>query len=174
LKKEKKIDFLINNAGITLKYNFKNHLDYWNKTIHTNLTVPFYLSSISFNYLKKSSYPSIVNISSISSKIAMSNNPAYNASKGGLNSLTMSLAYDYSNYGIRVNAVCPGYIKTNMTKKSFGSKKLYKKRISRMITRNYGEPSDVANIVFFLCSKNSRYINAEEIVVDGGLIKKGI
>ena len=104
----------------------------------------------------------------------MSNNPSYNVSKSGLNALTMSLANDYSDQKIRVNSVCPGYIKTEMTKKSYNNKKLSKIRTSRTMNKKYGKPDDVANIVTFLSSVKSEYINAQEVIIDGGLIKKGI
>ena len=79
----------------------------------------------------KSKNPSVINISSISSKIAMSNNPSYNVLKSGLNALTMSMAHDLAKHKIRVNSICPGYIKTDMTKKSFNNKKLKKLRTQR-------------------------------------------
>ena len=104
----------------------------------------------------------------------MSNNPAYNASKGGLSALTFSLAMDFAKYKIRVNGVSPGYIKTDMTKKSFNNSKQFKKRVERMMLNSYGAPQDVANTVLFLSSSKAKYINSTEIIVDGGLLKKGI
>ena len=98
----------------------------------------------------------------------------YNVSKSGLNALTMSIAHDFAKHKIRVNSICPGYIKTDMTKKSYSSKRLKKIRVQRTMTKNYGKPEDIANLAVFLSSTNSRYINAEELIIDGGLIKKGI
>lgn len=85
-KKEKKIDCLINNAGVSLKKKNKGN-DYWEKTIKINLTAPYLLSENLISLLKKSNNASIINISSIAAKIAMSENPAYNVSKAGLISL---------------------------------------------------------------------------------------
>ncbi len=172
--KNKKIDILINNAGITLdfkKYDLSTH---WYKTLNINLNVPYFLINYCKKFLIKSKNPSVINISSISSKIAMSNNPSYNVSKSGLNALTMSMAHDLAKHKIRVNSICPGYIKTDMTKKSFNNKKLKKLRTQRIMTNNYGKPEDIANLAVFLSSINSKYINAEELIIDGGLIKKGI
>ena len=173
-KQNKKIDILVNNAGISLDYKKYNLESHWNQTININLKVPFFLINFCKKYLAKSNFPSVVNISSISAKIAMSNNPSYNISKSGLNALTMSLANDFSDQKIRVNSVCPGYIKTEMTKKSYNDKKLSKIRTSRIMNREYGNHEDVANLVVFLSSVKSKYINAQELVIDGGLIKKGI
>ena len=173
-KKEKKIDILINNAGISLKNNKKNFIINWNKTLSINLTSPYLLSIYSLPFLKKSEFPSIINISSLSSKIAMSNSLSYNASKGGISALSYSLAMDFSKFGIRVNSICPGYTKTDMTKKAFSKKKEYRERIGRMMIKKYGTPEDISNAVTFLCSENAKYINAADLVIDGGLIKKGI
>ncbi len=173
-KKEKKIDILVNNAGISEKFSNKNLLNYWNRTISINLTAPYFLSYICLPFLKKAKNSTIVNITSLNGKIAMSNNPAYNASKGGLSALNACLAMDFSEHKIRVNAVSPGYIKTGMTNKSYNNKKAFKKRLDRMMIKNYGTPQDIANAVLYLSSNKSKYINATEIVVDGGLLKKGI
>ena len=174
LKYEKKIDILVNNAGISEKFSNKNLLNYWNRTISINLTAPYFLSYICLPFLKKAKNSTIVNITSLNGKIAMSNNPAYNASKGGLSALNACLAMDFSEHKIRVNAVSPGYIKTGMTNKSYNNKKAFKKRLDRMMIKNYGTPQDIANAVLYLSSNKSKYINATEIVVDGGLLKKGI
>ena len=124
--------------------------------------------------LKKNNKSSIVNITSLNGKVAMSNNPSYNASKGGISALTMSQALDFSKFNIRVNAVSPGYIKTDMTKKSYNNSNEYKKKINRIMLNEYGLPNDVANAVFFLASESAAYINSSEIIVDGGFLKKGI
>jgi|TARA_B100001094_G_C18173420_1_gene796488 NAD(P)-dependent dehydrogenase (short-subunit alcohol dehydrogenase family) len=173
-KKEKAINFLINNAGISLKFNQNDVINYWNKTLDVNLKAPYLLSYLCLPFLKKKANSSIINITSLNGKIAMSNNPAYNASKGGLSALTSCLAFDFSKFGIRVNGVSPGYIKTDMTKKSFKDKKAFKKRIDRMMLKNYGTTQDIADAVLYLASQKSKFVNATEIVVDGGLLKKGI
>ncbi len=172
--KEKKIDSLINNAGASTLFDEKKIYEYWNKTLNTNLSSVFFISTLLVKLLKKSNYPSIINIGSIASKIAMSNNQAYNCSKAGIVSLTYSQAMDYKNLKIRSNCISPGYIKTSMTKKSFLNKKKYNERVKRMILENYGDSIDIAEMVLFLSSKKSKYINAENIVIDGGLIRKGI
>ena len=104
----------------------------------------------------------------------MSNNQAYNCSKAGLVALTFSQAMDFKKFKIRSNCISPGYIKTAMTKKSFSNTKKYAERIKRIISNNYGESQDVAQLAIFLCSEKSKYINAENVVIDGGLTRKGI
>ena len=128
----KRIDVLVNNAGVSLSFPKKNISNYWNKTLAINLTAPYWLSLLCLPFLKKAKESNVVNITSLNGKIAMSNNPAYNASKGGLTALTFSLAMDFAKYKIRANAVSPGYIKTNMTKKSYNNFSQYKKRIDRI------------------------------------------
>tara|TARA_Y100001970_G_C14256359_1_gene875758 strand:+ start:4584 stop:5318 length:735 start_codon:yes stop_codon:yes gene_type:complete len=173
-QKESRVDFLINNAGISLPFNKKNIFEYWNQTLNTNLSSAFFISNFLIDLLKKSKYASIVNIGSISSRIAMAENQAYNISKSGLIALTFSQAMDYKNFKIRSNCISPGYIKTAMTKKSFFNKKKYKERINRIMLKQYGESTDIAEMVMFLCSKKSKYINAENIIIDGGLTRLGI
>ena len=173
-KKEKKIDCLVNNAGISIDKKKYRNKDYWEKTIKINLTAPYLLSENLISLLKNSNNASIINISSVASKIAMSENPAYNVSKAGLISLTESQAFDYSKLKIRSNAICPGYIKTSMTKKSYSNPKMKKKRLDRLNIRRYGSSSEIANLVFYLSGKEAEYINAQSIIIDGGLIKRGI
>ena len=101
----------------------------------------------------------------------MSNNPAYNVSKAGLQNLSYSLAMDFRKFKIRVNNICPGYIKTNMTKKSFNNKKSFNERVDRMMLNTYGFPNDIAKAAIFLASENSSYINGAAIPIDGGSSK---
>ena len=170
----KKIDILINNAGTTISNNFLryDHND-WNKTIELNLSLPFKLSQyVCANYMKSSG--SIINITSLASMFGFPNNPAYVASKAGLRGLTTSLANDLSSKKIRVNAIAPGYIKTNMTKVSWSKLNLRKERNSRILLNRWGKPKDVANLALFLGSDLAGYITGQNIFVDGGWSVKGI
>ena len=170
----KKIDILVNNAGITLSNNFMTykHND-WNKTIELNLSMPFKLSQyVGIHYMKSSG--SIINITSLASMFGFPNNPAYVASKSGLRGLTTSLAYDLSSKKIRVNAIAPGYIKTNMTKVSWSKPNLRKERDRRILLNRWGEPKDIANLALFLGSDLAEYITGQNICVDGGWSVKGL
>ena len=172
--KIKKIDILVNNAGISLSNDLiiYKHVD-WNKTIELNLSLPFKLSQyVSIHYMKSSG--SIINITSLASKFGFPNNPAYVASKAGLKGLTSSLAYDLSIKNIRVNAISPGYIKTNMTKASWSKHKLRKERNSRILLNRWGRPNDIANVALFLGSDLAGYITGQNIFVDGGWSIKGL
>ena len=170
----KKIDILVNNAGVTISndiFSYKN--TDWNKTLELNLSSPFKLSQyICKNYMKSSG--SIINITSLASIFGFPDNPAYVASKAGLKGLTTSLAYDLAFRKIRVNAIAPGYIKTEMTKVSWSKIKLRKKRDSRILLNRWGKPDDVANVALFLASDLASYITGQNICVDGGWSAKGL
>jgi NAD(P)-dependent dehydrogenase (short-subunit alcohol dehydrogenase family) len=124
------------------------------------------------SYLKKNA--SIINISSISSYFGFPNNPGYVSSKSGLSGLTRSLAYDFSKKNIRVNNIVPGYIRTEMTKKSFNNKKLFNLRKSSTLLNRWGNPKDIIGACTFLVSSSSSYITGADIVIDGGWSVKGI
>ena len=104
----------------------------------------------------------------------MKKNPGYVASKGGINSMTRSLAEDYSKKQIRVNAILPGYVKTKMTEKSWLDKKKKLNRSERIILDRWGTPRDIADACLFLGSDLANYINGQEIYVDGGWLSKGL
>ena len=121
-KTSKKIDVLINNAGVTFPSN-KKEVFYptknWNDTLKLNLTASFHCSQAVIKYMIKNKSGSIINITSINAELGFPNNPAYIASKGGLKMLGKAFAKDWSKYGIRVNNVGPGYFRTDMTSKRF-------------------------------------------------------
>lgn len=117
---------------------------------------------------------SIINITSLASMFGFSDNPAYVASKAGLKGLTTSLAYDLASKKIRVNAIAPGYIKTEMTKVSWSKIKLRRKRDNRIMLNRWGKPDDVANAALFLASDLASYITGQNICVDGGWSVKGL
>ena len=171
-KKYKKIDGLVNTAGITIDntYNLKN----FQKMLNTNLISTYKLTCSVANVMKNNKYGSIINFSSIGAFQGFSNNPGYIASKGALNALTKSLALDFGKFNIRVNNIVPGYIKTEMTKKSYNNKALSKLRISRNIINRWGLTKDLVGPVVFLISDSSSYITGSSLVVDGGFLAKGI
>ena len=117
---------------------------------------------------------SVINITILASMFGFPNNPAYVASKSGLRGLTTSLAYDLSSKKIRVNAIAPGYIKTNMTKVSWSKPNLRKERDRRILLNRWGKPKDIANLALFLGSDLAEYITGQNICVDGGWSVKGL
>ena len=128
----------------------------------------------SIEKIKKKKDTSIINICSINAHQAFPNNPGYIASKGGVLSLTRSLALDFSKYKIRVNSISPGYIKTNMTTKSFKSKTKFNKRKNRTMLNRWGKPDDLFGIIEYLISTKSSYTTGQDFVIDGGWLSKGL
>jgi len=175
-KKHGKIDILINNAGMTFtkKDNEDYPIDKWEKTIKTNLTGAFMCSQTVIKFMKKQKNGSIINMTSINAEIGFPNNPAYIASKGGLKMLTKSFAKDYGKYGIRVNNLGPGYIKTDMTKKSFKNKKTRIAREKQTLLGKWGEASDLIGPCIFLASDASKYVTGQDVYVDGGWLANGL
>ncbi len=171
-KSKKNINILINSAGISLELKEGEEISIFEKTININLTAAYSCCIVARRYMKKGG--SIINISSIGSKIGFPNNPSYLSSKGALNQLTKSLANDFAEANIRVNALLPGYIKTKMTEKSLKNKNENKKRIDRMILKRWGKPKDITGAAIFLCSESSSYVTGSEIVIDGGWTSKGL
>ncbi len=175
-KKYQKIDALINNAGVT--FNKKDDefysKDQWDKTIDVNLTSAFICSQIVCKYMLKNKKGSIINITSINAELGFPNNPAYVASKGGLKMLGKAFARDWGLHGIRVNNLGPGYIKTDMTKKSYSDEKTRKAREIRTMLGRWGEPKDIIGPCIFLSSDASAYITGQDIYVDGGWTTNGL
>ena len=171
-KKIKNFDVLINCAGIS--HFSTDKIINFDQIIKTNLNAPFHTSSAAVNFIKNSSNPSIINISSINGHLAFPNNPGYIASKGGLISLTRSLAYDLAKYKIRVNCVSPGYIKEGMTLKSYNDPKKRIKRQNRTMLKRWGKVEDLFGIIDYLISNKSKYVTSQDFIVDGGWTFKGI
>ena len=148
----------------------------WNLTLSINLTAPFYISQIiSKIMLKNKTRGSIINIASISGKIAMPNNPAYNVSKAGLLGLTKSLAVDLAKYKIRVNSISPGYTITPLNSKSWKDKKLRSLRTNKTSLQRWASPEEYNEAVLFLLDDSkSSYMTGSNITIDGGWTSKGL
>ena len=169
-----RIDVLINNAGVTTNsLNFYNE-EILRKTLSVNLIAAYNLSHKVCKIMSKRKKGSIINITSLAAERGFIGNPSYQVSKAGLKQLTKALACDWGQKNIRINNVCPGYIKTPMTMRSFKNSKLKKNRDARMILKRWGEPKDLVGPCIFLASDSSSYITGSDIFVDGGWLAKGL
>jgi len=170
-----RLDILVNNAGISLPHPVLSYRDEdWEKTYKVNLKAPFILSQECAKIMKKKKSGVIINITSINAEFAFPDNPAYQVCKGGLKQLTKSMALDLGKFGIRVNSLGPGYIRTNMTKKSWDDKKKRRVISENTIIKRWGVPADLEGAVIFLSSDASSYMTAQDIYVDGGWSAKGM
>lgn len=170
IKKFKRLDILVNNAGIYKAGNSEEFMEEdWDRILDINLKGYFLCCQKAFPYLKKSK-GSIVNISSIAGLMGFNQSVAYCASKAGIILLTKTLAGDWGRYGIRVNAICPGLIKTAMTRDVLNNKKMKNSILDKLAVKRVGNPEDIANGVVFLASKEAGYVTGHALVIDGGWI----
>jgi 3-oxoacyl-[acyl-carrier protein] reductase len=162
------IDILVNNAGIT-KDNLliRMSLEDWNKVLEINLTGSFLCSKYVLRHMIKKRSGKIINVSSIVGIHGNAGQCNYSASKAGMIGLTKSLAREVANRDIRVNAVAPGYIETEMTGKL--DEKIKEKLVDSIPSGKLGTVNDVANAVLFLASDESDYITGSVISIDGGM-----
>lgn len=166
--KYKRVDILVNNAGIT-KDNLmmKMSEDDFDSVINTNLKGAFNcIKHISRQMLKQKS-GRIINMSSVSGVLGNAGQANYCASKAGLIGLTKSAARELASRGITVNAVAPGFIKTEMT--DVLSDEVKAAATEQIPMKRFGEVEDIANTVAFLASEDARYITGQVISVDGGM-----
>ena len=176
-KEIKSLDVLINNAGITRENvkSIKKNIEYFNQTIQINLTVAYLLSIMAVAKMKKNKKGgTIINISSIGGELGFPNNPAYISSKSALIGLTRSFARDYGASKINCNAVLPGYFKTDMNKKSLNNKNKRIQRENLTMLGRWGELEELVGTILFLASSSAKYITGQKIIIDGGIVAKGL
>lgn len=173
-----KTDILVNAAGITNPAPGQDcsddQLDTFLQTLELNLIASYRLINLLVPNMKEYRSGSIINITSIGAEFGFPGNPGYVASKGGLKMLSKAMANDLGTFGIRVNNIAPGYIKTDMTQKSFNDAKLHQQRLRNMILPRWGTVDDVAKAAVFLASDASSYITGADLFVDGGWSAKGM
>ena len=169
LEQSSRIDILINAAGINPRTSAEElTLNDWQKTIDINLTAPFYLSQLVADTMRENNWGRIINIASLQSLRAFDNSIPYGASKGGVMQLTRALAQAYSKDGILVNAIAPGFFRTNLTESLFQNpEKLNELANKTMMGRN-GEEKDIFGISVFLCSDANSYVTGQTVFLDGG------
>ena len=162
------VDALVNNAGIFKAAAFLDITEAdWNAVIDVNLKGAFLVGQAVARVMPAGG--AIVNLSSVNGVLAIPSIASYNVSKGGINQLTRVMALALADQGIRVNAVAPGTIATELAQNAvLGSAEARARIMSRTPMRRLGEPAEVADVVAFLISSAASYITGEIIVVDGG------
>ena len=165
-----RIDVLVNNAGIFRAADFLDMTeDDFDAVLRVNLKGAFLMGQAVAREMAKAGQGSIVNMSSVNGVLAIPTIAGYNVSKGGINQLTRVMALSLADKGIRVNAVAPGTIATELAAKAVLTSEEAKARImSRTPMRRLGVPSEIADTVAYLASDAASYITGEIVVVDGG------
>lgn len=166
-----RVDVLVNNAGVSLlRPAEKTDSRQWRRVIDVNLTGPFLLCRTLGELMLRAGHGSIVNVASIAGLSGVADRAAYNASKHGLVGLTRTLAVEWGGRGVRVNAVCPGWIKTEMDAEDQASGGYSDADIVNQVPlARFAAPGDIAEAVAFLADPaRSGFVNGVALPIDGG------
>jgi 3-oxoacyl-[acyl-carrier protein] reductase len=164
------IDILVNNAGITRDgLLFRMSEKDWNDVLATNLTSCFHWTKHLGRGMTRARWGRIVNIASVSGILGNAGQANYSAAKAGMIGLTKTLAREFASRSVTVNAIAPGFIRTDMTASFTGDPESSAKIIDAVPLKRFGEPADVANLATFLASEEAGYITGQVFAVDGGM-----
>ncbi|WP_274653549.1 2-dehydro-3-deoxy-D-gluconate 5-dehydrogenase KduD [Paenibacillus humicola] len=163
------IDILVNNAGIIRRTPAANHSrEDWHEVIGLNLNAVFFLCQLAGQRMLDRGSGKIINIASMLSFQGGINVPGYTASKHGVTGITKALANEWAGRGIQVNAIAPGYMKTNNTAPILADENRYRSITERIPAGRWGTPEDLVGPAIFLASSASDYMNGHVLCVDGG------
>ena len=168
-----RIDILVNNAGTNVRMPTEDYREEdWDTVLDTNLKGTFFLTQSVAREMIRQSYGKIVHIASLASITGLPNIAAYTAAKGGIGALTYQMAVEWAKHHINVNAICPGYIRTPLTKPIQESERgdFIEGRVPM---GRWGEPEDIAGTAVFLAGSASDYLTGQLIAVDGGWMAGG-
>jgi len=161
-----RVDILVNNAGIHIPGSIEDlSVQDWDKVTGVNIRGVFFLSKNCIELLKKSDRGRIIHIASVHA-FGGGNGPAYASSKAGIINLTKDMSLSLGQYGITVNAICPGYIETPI--QDYLKPKEIESFKETLSIKRLGKPKDIANAALFLASEESEWVTGTSIVVDGG------
>jgi 3-oxoacyl-[acyl-carrier protein] reductase len=164
-----RVDILVNCAGITADaYLMMMQKSAWQKVIDTNLNSLFHMCKPVVPVMLRQRSGSIINVTSIGGMSGTPGQTNYTAAKAGIIAFTRSLALELAGKHIRVNAVAPGFVETDMLSKV--PPKLLEQYVSRVPLRRFAKPEEIASVVSFLASDEASYIVGETVVVDGGVL----
>ncbi len=163
-------DILINNAGLNKISSLESlPLEDWQAVLNVNLTAPFLLIQAMAGAMKHRRWGRIVNISSCYSIVSRAGRLAYSASKSGLNGLTRTAALELAPHNVLVNAICPGFVETDMTRQNNDAAQIEALRAQVPLGR-LAQPDEIAAFVAFLVSDRNTYITGQVIPIDGGFL----
>jgi 2-deoxy-D-gluconate 3-dehydrogenase len=164
-----RIDILVNNAGTTVRMPSESFTEEaWDEVMDVNLKGAFFCAQAVGKAMIDQRAGKIINIASLLSVIGVPTAVAYAASKGGISQLTKTLAVEWAKYNINVNAIGPGYFRTDLTRPLQEDRDRSAQILSRIPMRRWGDPDDLKGVVVFLASEASDYITGQTIYVDGG------
>ena len=164
-----RVDVLVNNAGTIWRAPASDYPDeQWDTVVETNLTSVFRLCRAVGRHMLERGRGKIVNVASLLAFQGGVTVPAYAASKGGVAQLTKALANEWAGRGVNVNAIAPGYMRTDNTRALVEDPGRYRQILERIPAGRWGEPADLAGAAVFLASPASDYVHGHVLVVDGG------
>jgi gluconate 5-dehydrogenase len=164
------IDVLINNAGIQHRTPLEDFsLENWNSVLNTNLSGAFIVSKAVVKGMIERQSGKIINICSLQSELARPTIAPYAAAKGGLKMLTRAMATEWAKHNIQVNAIGPGYFKTEMTKALWENEEFDTWLCKRTPANRWGNPDELVGALIFLSSNASSFVNGQILFVDGGI-----
>ncbi len=171
IEKYGQIDILVNNAATNPVFGpiQETSLDAFDKIMQVNVKAPFQLMRLCYPYLKLSSNPSIINISSVGGISPESGLGIYSVSKAALISLTKACAKEWGVDLIRVNAICPGLIKTKFSEALWSNEPILKSVLKNLSIKRMGEPEEIASAALYFASPMAKYTTGSVITADGGL-----
>ena len=164
------IDILVNNAGIQRRAPLESFTDAdWGELMATNLDGVFKVSRAVARGMIERRSGNIINVSSVQSVLARPSIAPYAASKGAITMLTKSMAGEWGQYGIRVNAIAPGYFKTDLNSALVADQKFSEWLVGRTPLRRWGEVQELAGAALFLASHAASFVSGQTLLVDGGI-----